>query len=136
NAVLVIAPPAEMPGVIKLSEQLDKPVIPETEFQVFPLKHGIAASIAKSVNDFYKGRTGLGTVVEAVADARTNSVIVQARPRDLEEGAQMIIRLDGPTAATATLKIFTLTNGDAATIVRLLESLFTTGQRQGAAAQV
>ncbi len=137
NAVLVIAPPAEMPGVIKLSEQLDKPVIPETEFQVFPLKHGIAASIAKSVNDFYKGRTGLGTVVEAVADARTNSVIVQARPRDLEEVAKLITRLDGPTAAQATLKVFTLTNGDAATVVRLLDSLFVTpNQRQGAATQV
>jgi type II secretion system protein D len=136
NAVLVIAPPAEMAGVRELAAQLDKPVIPETEFQVFPLKHGVASSVAKSVNDFYKGRTGLGTVVEAVADARTNSVIVQARPRDLEEVAKLIIRLDGPTAATATLKIFTLTNGDAATIVRLLESLFTTGQRQGAAAQV
>ncbi len=137
NAVLVIAPPSEMPGVIKLSEQLDKPVLPETEFQVFPLKHGIAASIAKSVNDFYKGRTGLGTVVEAVADARTNSVIVQARPRDLEEVAKLITRLDGPTAAQATLKVFTLTNGDAATVVRLLESLFVTpNQRQGAASQV
>jgi type II secretion system protein D len=137
NAVLVIAPPAEMSGVRELAAQLDKPVIPETEFEVFPLKHGVAASVAKSVNDFYKGRAGLGTVVEAVADARTNSVIVQARPRDLEEVAKLIIRLDGPTAATATLKIFTLTNGDAATIVRLLESLFTTpGQRQGAAAQV
>jgi type II secretion system protein D len=136
NAVLVIAPPAEMGGVRELAAQLDKPVVPDTEFQVFPLKHGVASSVAKSVNDFYKGRTGLGTVVEAVADARTNSVIVQARPRDLEEVAKLITRLDGPTAATATLKVFTLTNGDAATIVRLLESLFTTGQRQGAAAQV
>jgi type II secretion system protein D len=132
NAVLVIAPPAELPGVRELVGQLDKPVIPETEFQVFPLRHGIAAQVAKSVNDFYKGRTGLGTVVEAVYDARTNSVIVQARPRDLEEVAKLIAKLDGPTASQATVKVFTLTNGDAATIVRLLNALFLpAGQQQG-----
>ena len=134
NAVLVIAPPAEMAGVRDLTAQLDRPVIPETEFQVFPLRHGIAAQIARSVNDFYKGRTGLGTVVEAVSDARTNSVIVQARPRDLEEVAKLIAKLDGPTASQATVKVFTLTNGDAATIVRLLDALFLpAGQAQGAA---
>jgi type II secretion system protein D len=132
NAVLVIAPPAELPAVRELVGQLDKPVIPDTEFQVFPLRHGIAAQVAKSVNDFYKGRTGLGTVVEAVYDARTNSVIVQARPRDLEEVAKLIAKLDGPTASQATVKVFTLTNGDAATIVRLLNALFLpAGQQQG-----
>jgi type II secretion system protein D len=137
NAVLVIAPPSEMAGVRELTGQLDKPVIPETEFQVFPLRQGVAAQVAKSINDFYKGRTGLGTVVEAVSDARTNSVIVQARPRDLEEVAKLIAKLDGPTASQATLKVFTLNNGDAATIVRLLESLFvTSSQRTGGATQV
>ncbi|HEV3299116.1 MAG TPA: secretin N-terminal domain-containing protein [Planctomycetaceae bacterium] len=135
NAVLVIAPPAEMNGVRELASQLDKPVLPETEFQVFPLRHGIAAQIAKSVNDFYKGRSGLGTVVSAVSDARTNSVIVQARPRDLEEVAKLIAKLDGPTASQATVKVFTLTHGDAATIVRLLTTLFLpSGQQQGGGA--
>jgi type II secretory pathway component GspD/PulD (secretin) len=132
NAVLVIAPPAEMPGVKALAAQLDKPVIPETEFQVFPLRHGYAAQVAKAVNDFYKGRQGLGTVVAAVSDARTNSVIVQARPRDLEEVAKLINRLDGPTASQATVKVFTLTNADAVTVVRLLNTLFLpSGQQQG-----
>ena len=69
NAVLVIAPPAEMPGVMKLAAQLDRPVVADTEFQVFPIRHGYAAQIAKSVSDFYKGRTGLGTVVMAVPDS-------------------------------------------------------------------
>jgi type II secretion system protein D len=137
NAVLVIAPPSELSAVRELTLQLDKPVIPETEFQVFQLKHGIAGAIAKSVNDFYKGRTGLGTVVEAVSDARTNSVIVQARPRDLEEVAKLITRLDGPTASQATVKIFSLTNGDATSIVRLLNQLFLpAGQQQGGAGAV
>jgi general secretion pathway protein D len=59
---------------------------------------------------------------------------VQARPRDLEEVAKLIARLDGPTASQATVKVFTLINGDAATIVRLLNSLFLpSGQQQGGA---
>ncbi len=133
NAVLIIAPPADMPSVRKLAEDLDKPVTPDTEFQVIPLKHGYAAQVAKSVTDFYKGpRKGLGTTVVAIADPRTNSIVVQARPRDLEEVAKLIGKLDGPTASQATLKVFPLKNGDALTIQKLLESLFVTPGRTGA----
>jgi len=134
NAVLVIAPPADMPSVLDLAKKLDRPVNPETEFQVFPLHHGYAAQVARAVTDFFKGREGLGTKVVAIPDARTNSIIAQARPSDLNEVGRLIEKLDGPTASQATLKVFTLINGDASTIQKLLDALFVTpgGQRPGA----
>ncbi len=131
NAVLVLAPPADMPSVLKLASELDQPVNPELEFQVYRLRYGYAATIARSVSDFYKSPKALGTSVNVFADARTNSIIVQARPRDLVEVGRLIEKLDGPTASQATIKVFPLQNGDATAIQRLLETLFGTGQRPG-----
>jgi type II secretion system protein D len=135
NAVLVLAPEADMPAVIKLATQLDQPVNPDLEFQVFQIKHGYAAQVARSVTEFYKSPKGLGTSVNVFADARTNTLIVQARPRDLTEVGRLIERLDGPTASQATIKVFPLSNGDATSIQRLLETLFGTAQRPGAQSQ-
>jgi type II secretion system protein D len=132
NAVLVLAPPADMQSVLALAKQLDQPVNPELEFQIFRLHHGIAAQVARSVSEFYKSPKGLGTTVNTFADARTNSIVVQARPRDLAEVGKLIEQLDGPTASQATIKVFPLQNGDAMAIQRLLETLFgTQGQRPG-----
>jgi type II secretion system protein D len=133
NAVLVLAPPADMPSVLKLAGELDQPVNPELEFQVFRLRYGYAANVATSVNNFYKSPRALGTSVNVFADARTNSLIIQARPRDLAEVGRLIEKLDGPTASQATIKVFPLQNGDATAIQRLLETLFGTAQgRTGA----
>jgi type II secretion system protein D len=132
NAVLVLAPPADMQSVLALAKQLDQPVNPDLEFQIFRLHHGYAAAVARSVSEFYKSPKGLGTTVNTFADTRTNSIVVQARPRDLAEVGKLIEQLDGPTASQATIKVFPLQNGDAMAIQRLLETLFgTQGQRPG-----
>ncbi len=130
NAVLVLAPETDMPQVMKLANQLDQPVNPELEFQVFRLRYGYAATVARSVSEFYKSPKALGTSVNVFADPRTNSIIVQARPRDLAEVGRLIDKLDAPTASTATIKVFPLSNGDATSIARLLETLFGTGQNR------
>ncbi len=135
NAVLVLAPEADMPAVMKLATQLDQPVNPELEFQVYRLHYGYAVQVAKSVTEFYKSPKSLGTTVNVFADARTNSLIVQARPRDLTEVGRLIEKLDGPTASQATIKVFPLSNADATSIQRLLETLFGTTQRPGAQGQ-
>jgi type II secretion system protein D len=130
NAVLVLAPEADMPAVMKLANQLDQPVNPELEFQVFHLRYGYAATVARSVSEFYKSPKALGTSVNVFADPRTNSIIVQARPRDLSEVGRLIEKLDAPTASQATIKVFPLSNGDATSIARLLETLFGTAQNR------
>jgi type II secretion system protein D len=135
NAVLVLAPEADMPAVMKLANQLDQPVNPELEFQVFRLHYGYAATVARSVTEFYRSPKALGTSVNVFADPRTNSIIVQARPRDLAEVGRLIEKLDAPTASQATIKVFPLSNGDATSIGRLLETLFGTAQQQGRTGQ-
>jgi type II secretion system protein D len=130
NAVLVLAPPADMASVLKLASELDQPVNPELEFQVFRLRYGYATQVAQSVTEFYKSPRALGTAVNVFADARTNSLIIQARPRDLVEVGRLVEKLDGPTASQATIKVFALQNADATSIQRLLETLFGSGQQR------
>jgi type II secretion system protein D len=129
NSLLILAPPADIAGVKRLASQLDQPVTKEVEFQVFHLQHGYADQVARSVMGFYASPRALGTSVNVFADPRTNSIIVQARPRDLAEVGRLVLQLDAPTAARATIKIFHLENGDATAIQRLLETLFGTAQQ-------
>jgi general secretion pathway protein D len=94
NAVLVVASPALLEGVLTLIDELDQPVDPRTEVEIFRLKHAIATQIVTHIDTFYETRVGLGTKVIAIADARTNSIIVQAKPNELTEVAAMIKKLD------------------------------------------
>ena len=94
NAVLVLAPPALLDGVLQLIEELDQPVDPATEVEIFRLKHAVAAQVLASLESFYETRVGLGTKISIVADARTNSIIVQAKPNELSEVAALIKKID------------------------------------------
>jgi len=94
NAVLVLAPPALLEGVLQLIDELDQPVDPATEVEIFRLKHAVAAQVLTSLETFYETRVGLGTKISIVADARTNSIIVQAKPNELSEVAALIKKID------------------------------------------
>ncbi len=64
----------------------------------------------------------MGTIVNVVADYRSNALIVQARPADMEEVRRMVAQLDIETAAAANeLKIFRLKNALATDIGPVLQ---------------
>ena len=135
NALLVVGRPQNVETALQLARRLDKPVAPETQFQVFRLEHGAAEAVAEMINQFYEEREGLGTQVVATADFRSNSVVVSGSPRDLAEVAQMIARLDTPDSkAVNEIRLFQLQNipaEDAANA--LMEAI--QGAAPGAAAQ-
>jgi type II secretory pathway component GspD/PulD (secretin) len=160
NALLLIGRTENVRMAIDLIERLDKPVVPTARFEVFQLKHA-AATEAKTLIDNFLGQGvgvpttggpagptgGGGTTTQAgaagqplptldpratvVADARTNSLIVSASPRDMAEVAALIDRIDTP-GASAELKVFTVVNGDAQALTDMLRSLFSVpAQPQG-----
>ncbi len=111
NAILILAPSEDLKSILELAVELDQPVDPLSEFQVIGLKSAVAAHVVSILIDFYQERAGLRTRVRAVADARTNSVIVQARPRDLAEVAALIRRIDrDESPAVSRMRIFPLKN--------------------------
>ncbi len=108
NAVLIIAPATAMTSVLDLAEKLDQPGDPSAEVDVFPLKTAVATQVEAFLDDFYAERTGLGQRVTVTADVRTNTIVVHARPRDLEEVRLIIRRLDRD-ASRSVLKAKTIT---------------------------
>lgn len=125
NAVLILSPANALPSVLKLIEELDKQVDPLHQVEVFPLENAIASQVVTTLNEFYPNdatqRPGLSTRIRVSADARTNSVIVQAQPRDMEEVRKVIERIDQDTAgAVAQARMVKLKSANATELAQFL----------------
>ncbi len=126
NAVLLVGRQESVRTVLELIWKLDKPVSPETEFRVFPLRHASATAMEQRLTTFYEDRSGLGPQIVVTSDFRTNSLIVQAAPRDMQEVAAMIERLDVPSAeAVNEIRVFTLKNSLATDLATVLQQAIT-----------
>lgn len=121
NAVLIVAPTADLPGIIELAEELDQPVDPLTEFQVFSLKSAVASQVETLITEMYEEPEGLGTRLLIRAEPRSNSVIVRARPRDLDEVAALIKKIDRDSSASVNqVRIFHLNSASAQELATIL----------------
>jgi general secretion pathway protein D len=94
NALLVVGRPENVQTVVELVAKLDQPVAAETQFRVFQLRHIAATEAQRMIQEFYKDRGGLGVQVRVTTDARSNALLVQAAPRDLEELAALVAQID------------------------------------------
>lgn len=122
NAILIVAAAADIESVKALAEELDQPIDPQAEFKVFRLKSAIAEQVLQTIQTFYEDRTGLGSRVLAVADSRTNAVLVYARQNDLVEVAKLISELDQQdTAAVSQIRFFPLKNAVATETALVLQ---------------
>ena len=125
NALLLIGRDENVKVVEDLVRQLDQPVAPDTEFRLFRLRHMAALDAVQTITDFYEERGGLGPRVRVVSDYRTNSVVVQAGPRDIVEIERLLERMDSPeSAAVSEVRVFPLKNALAEELVPVLEEAF------------
>ncbi|MFV1966759.1 MAG: secretin N-terminal domain-containing protein [Pirellulaceae bacterium] len=123
NALLLIGWGEALAAIKKLIRKLDQPVSPETQLQVFTLKHAPATQVQATVEEFLGDREGLGPDVIVTADPRTNILIVQASPRDLQEVSVLVERLDtDQTGAVNQARIFKVENALAEDLADTLES--------------
>jgi len=123
NALLLIGWGEAVEAVKELIRKLDRPVSPKTQLRVFGLRHAAAMDVRTTVMEFLSGRGGLGPEVQITADLRTNSLVVQAAPRDMQEVEALIHRLDtDQTPATARLHMFKLKYTLATDLANTLQS--------------
>ena len=121
NALLLIGWGEAVKAAKKLIERLDRPVSPDSQMRVFALKHAPAAEVSEAITTFLNDRGGLGPDVLVTANPRTNSLIVNGSPRDLEEVAQLVQRLDVGTAASVNkAKMIRLKNSLAADVAETI----------------
>ena len=134
NALLLIGRQESMKAILDLIDKLDQPVPPSTQLKFFQLKHMSALDAERQIRDFYTNqpgtddevRPGLGVRPRIIADYRTNSLIVNASPRDLVEIAMLLEQLDvEDSPATNQLRVFRLKNALAADLQPVLEEAIT-----------
>lgn len=75
-------------------------------------------------------RSGILADVRVTADLRANALVVTGPPENMELIGELIRQLDQLPSAEAQLKVFTIINADAVSLVQVLEDLF--GQQGGA----
>lgn len=123
NALLIVAPAAQMPTVLELAAKLDQPGDPSAVFRVFALKQAVAGQVLGLLEDFYEPKGGLAARIKAVVDVRTNSLIVRGAPRDLDEVAALIERIDrDESQAVNQMRVFPLKNASADQLVEVINT--------------
>lgn len=96
NAILIVGWGDAVTATEQLLRQLDQPVAPESQSRVYRLKYAAAATVQQTLQTFYNNRGGLGPQIQTAIDARTNSLIVYAAPRDQQEVQSLIAEVDHP----------------------------------------
>ncbi len=119
NAVLLIGRKESIQSVIDLISKLDQPATDAGNFVIIRLKYIAALTAEQTIRGFFVAdpgrddnpRPGLGTQVKVIADYRTNSLIVQASPRDLGEIRRLVESIDAKDSDTSTeIRVFRLKN--------------------------
>ncbi|MCP4783466.1 MAG: hypothetical protein GY903_08380 [Fuerstiella sp.] len=132
NALLLIGWGEAVKAAKKLIEELDRSVNPNSQMQVFELEHAPAAEVSAMLEEFLNGRGGLAPDVNVTANPRTNSIIVNGSPRDMEEVSQLIQRLDVSTAAAVNqARMVRLKNSLAADVAQTITAAITAARGGG-----
>lgn len=131
NALLLIGRKEAIANVLDLVIKIDQPVSESDRLRVFRLQNASAIDAETTIQGFFTAqpggnedqRPGLGFRVRVIADYRTNSLIVSASPRDMNEVTRLVNELDvRDIAAQSEIKIFPLSNARAEDLAPTLQS--------------
>jgi general secretion pathway protein D len=140
NGLLLIGRPEALVGIKELIEKLDQPLDPNSQLRVFRFVNSSAVDAETLIKNFFGdsantnnnqnnaqgNSSGLIARVKAVADYRTNSLIVQASPRDQAEVARLVKEIDVESPASESeIKIFAIKNAIASELQPILQSAIT-----------
>ena len=124
NSILLIGLQESIIAAKELIAKLDTPVNPNARFQIFQLRHAVAAELQAQITQAFAGPENnqiLAPRVHVVADTRTNSLLITAHPRDMLEVEAMIRQMDVPGPIVSSwLRVFPLRNAiaaDTATVI-------------------
>ncbi|MCS1406885.1 MAG: putative type II secretion system protein D [Verrucomicrobia subdivision 3 bacterium] len=151
NSLVVSAPDEFMPTIEEIVNQIDRNVDDITEIAVFHLEHADATETAQIIKNLFEdqddedqpsfrfgrsdGRRRGGnnqdsqrlqqqTTVIAVADPRTNSVIVSASSGLMSQISQMINQLDNDNSRKQKVYVYSLEHADADNVAEILRGMF------------
>ncbi len=153
NALLLIGRKEAMVNIIDLINRLDQPLEPNSQFRVFRMVNSSAVDAEELIKSFFPdsqapgaaaapgggadtgSRGNLNARIKVVSDYRTNSLIVQASPRDLSEVARLVKDIDvESTPAENEIRVFPIKNAVAAELQPILQTAIS-GQSSSSSSQ-
>ncbi|MCE9526647.1 MAG: hypothetical protein K8R36_11400 [Planctomycetales bacterium] len=146
NALLLIGRRTAIDSVTELIKKIDQPVAPDKQLRIFKLKYLSAIDAETKLRMFFTDRPGtgatlrpgLGTRALIIADYRSNSLIVQASPRDMEEAAHILDSLDVDTTDKGVkneIRVFRLKNSVADELIQVIQESIYAQQLQQSISQ-
>lgn len=161
NALIISANRKQMAEIESLITQLTSTEgNAETEFRTFKIEHADPVAAAKTLDDLYnaayhKGQqeaenrrratppgmqmpavpAGPPPEIVAVPDARTQQIIVRAKPLDFEVITEILKELDKDASIVSEVRVFSLKNTDAGEVARNLTDLFALAAAGGVESQ-
>ncbi len=142
NALLLIGSKDTLAVIKELIARLDIETAPESQIKVYPLKHISASNAQDLIRTFLtrlpgesgnegavnpdQQRPGLGSRARVLSEFRTNSLIIEASPRDLKDIEYLIEKIDVEGGeAEQELRIFRLKNALAEELAPILQQALT-----------
>lgn len=124
NALIITAPEEDMKVALDIVSQLDRPDLDtDVSVEVFALSHGDAREVARAVTQLFPRRGRTGAPVSAVADVRTNAVIVTSPQNDFPQVEALIRRIDTPSAGEVVrIRTFALQSARATEVAATLRA--------------
>ena len=147
NALMLIGRRTAIDALIELIKKIDQPVAPDKMLRIFKLKYLSAIDAETKLRMLFTDRPGtgqtlrpgLGTRALIIADYRSNSLIVQASPRDMEEAAHILDTLDvdtmGEKGVKNEIRVFRLKNSLADELIQVIQESIYAQQLQQAIQQ-
>ncbi len=139
NALIVSGPRQELDHIETLLDELMATVTSEeAEYRIFDIKKADPTAVATTLDQLFNPKPVQvrkkdpkapppplpPPVITVVADARTHSLIVRAKPLDFEVIEALIRELDRASGAVNEVRIFGLKNTDAVEVADNLNELF------------
>ncbi len=137
SSVVVVASDENMQQIDTMIAELDVESAGQRVTKQIALEHAQADEVAQQLTTLFirtRRRTHAGVLpVTVTSDTRTNSVIVAAKPTDMEEVEKLIQSLDVPAdlLKQRQMKIFQLEWAEPSTMASMIQQAFrTTGSRR------
>ncbi|MCH2211555.1 MAG: hypothetical protein MK110_09645 [Fuerstiella sp.] len=102
NALLIIGWGESVAAAKKLISQLDQPISPDRDMRIFSLKNAGVGEVVTALQQALDRTGGLTPGVAVTPNLRTNSLIVYAPSRDMQEVERLIKHLDSNSSASVS----------------------------------
>jgi Mg-chelatase subunit ChlD len=141
NAVVISAPAELMPRISNLLNQLDIPQEDTTQIRRFALRNADPTALANELHGLYAGQDGQTSqgggvssgmsdrqlkekTVAAVADPRTQSVLVTASKDTMNQIEKIVEEMDSEPSGHMNTYVFSPTNADSHDLSGAMQDLF------------